>query len=92
MENVSNKTWYEYLGNWLLSGFESWATYDIGKRQIQSGYGVDIHSLFGSRRDTRNYSGSDGSGGFVAITPQFNYMPLILFGGIALLIILFMKK
>ena len=89
MENKSNKAWYEYLGDWLLSGFESWATYDVSKRQIQSGYGVDIQSLFGSRKNTENYR---GSGGFVTITSQFNYMPIILFGGIVLLIILFMKK
>lgn len=95
MENESNKAWYEYLGDWLLSGFEAWAKYDVSKRQIQSGYGIDIQSLFGSRKDIDTRSG--GSGGYsgvgsVAITPQFNYMPFILFGGIALLIILFIKK
>jgi hypothetical protein len=91
MENESNKAWYEYLGNWLFSSFETWAKYDLSKRQIQSGYGIDIQNLFGSRRDTGIYSGSDGAGS-IAITPQFNFMPLILFGGIVLLIILFMKK
>jgi hypothetical protein len=94
MENESNKAWYEYLGDWLLSGFESWAKFDLSKRQIQSGYGVDIQSLFGSRKDAVNYSGSglSGGAGSIAITPQFNFMPLILFGGLVLLIILFMKK